>query len=181
MSVSYHLDQSRTSVDRGSSSNWRRPASEAHAALWHLTRAVGYLEAGAGCTFARRSTPPGALRQRRCELLVALGTPSGWAGLPSHRDTLLGSRRTGAGPRSKATCWHAPFSANNRGFASVVGAIDAEQLRFVEAALAAVGPWRLPHRARLLSVMGLEIIWDDPGLRRLSLLDEAVGTAAPTR
>ena len=31
--------------------------------------------------------------------------------------------------------------------------------------------------ARLLSVMGLEIIWDDPGLRRLSLLDEAVGIA----
>jgi hypothetical protein len=58
-----------------------------------------------------------------------------------------------------------------------VGAIDLDQLRFIEAALAAVGPGDSANRARLLSVMGLETIWDDPGLRRLDLSDEAVGIA----
>ena len=95
---------------RGSSSNWRRPASEAHAAPWRSTRAVSYLGRALDA-LSRRS----GLRQALCGSAdVSCSSP--WATAERlgrrcrpHRDTLLAGRTTRAGPRSKATCWHAPF------------------------------------------------------------------------
>ena len=115
-------------------------------------------------------------RPRKCELLIGLGTAQRFAALPAHRDTLLEAAEVAQDLGDANLLAHAVLT-NNRGFASVIGAVDAERVRFIEAALAAVGPGDSPVRARLLSVLSLETIWDNQGLRRVDLANEAVATA----
>jgi hypothetical protein len=172
LSVSYHLDRANVADPRiveqlataGSKALQRLAFDES---VRHFSRALDALAA---------VDPTGASPERRCELLVALGTAERLAGLPAHHDSLREAAQL-AQDLGDSDLLARAVLANNRGFASSVGAIDTDRLRFIEAALAAVGTDDSPNRARLISVMGLEIIWDDPGLRRLDLLDEAVGIA----
>lgn len=67
--------------------------------------------------------------------------------------------------------------ANQRGYASLIGSIDAERVALVEQALEAVGPDRTPTRARLLALLASEAAFggDPVGSRRRAA--EAVALA----
>jgi DNA-binding SARP family transcriptional activator len=171
-SISYHLDRANVTdlriIDQlasaGEDAMQRLAFDEAVA---YFTRALDAQGAVAA---------PDQPRSRRCELLIRLGTAQRFAALPAHRHTLLEAAQV-AQDLGDANLLARAVLTNNRGFASVVGAVDAERVRFIEAALAAAGPGDSPGRARLLSVLSLETIWDDPGLRRVDLANEAVATA----
>jgi len=113
---------------------------------------------------------------RRCELLVRLGTAQRLASVPAYRETLLEAAGLAQDLEDSALLAQAAL-ANNRGIASAVGMVDSERVRFLEAALEAIGPAESITRARLLSVLALELVWRDPELRRLELADEAVAMA----
>jgi DNA-binding SARP family transcriptional activator len=125
---------------------------------------------------------------RRCELLVRLGDAERMAGVSAYRETLLRAAQL-AEDIGEADLLAEAVLANNRWFGGTVatssgtragartGTLDEERVRFIEAALAAVGPADSATRARLLSVLALELVWGDPELRRLALADEAVAIA----
>ncbi len=171
-SVFYHLYRARVADPRIIDQS----ASAGQEALERLAfdEAVGYFASALDALAA--IGPPGGLLPRKCELLIALGNAQRLAARPAHRDTLLEAAQL-AEDLGDASLLARAVLANNRGFASVIGIVDAERVRFLEAALAAVGPDDSPTRARLLSVLGLETIWDNRGLRRLNLVDEATAIA----
>ncbi|MFZ0665424.1 MAG: BTAD domain-containing putative transcriptional regulator [Acidimicrobiales bacterium] len=172
VSVSYHLDR----ADEADPRIVEQLATAGNKALQRLAfdESVGHFSRALDALAT--VDPSGASLRRRCELLVALGTAERLAGSPAHRDHLLEAAQL-AQDLGESDLLVRAVLVNNRGFASAVGAIDVDQLRFIEAALAVVGSGDSPNRARLLSVMGLERIWDDPGLSRLDLVDEAMGIA----
>ncbi len=113
---------------------------------------------------------------RRCALLIRLGTAQRLAGVAAYRETLLTAaglaRDVGdAGQLAQAAL------ANNRGFWSIAGALDEDRIQVLEDALSAVGPADAPVRARLLALLALELVWRDPALTRIGLADEAVAMA----
>jgi hypothetical protein len=113
---------------------------------------------------------------RRCDLLIRLGSAQRLAAIPAYRETLLGAARL-AEELGDTELLAKAVLVNNRGLSSTVGALDDERVKFIEAALASIGPADSATRARLLSVLALELIWRDPELRRLELADESVAMA----
>ncbi|HXW35376.1 MAG TPA: BTAD domain-containing putative transcriptional regulator, partial [Acidimicrobiales bacterium] len=114
--------------------------------------------------------------ERRCSLLVRLGTAQRLAGISAYRATLLEAARL-AMNLGDATLLAQAALANNRGLPSAAGMLDNERIFVIEAALDAVGPEDSPVRARLLSLHAVELVWGDPELRRLAIAQEAVEMA----
>ncbi len=113
---------------------------------------------------------------RRCRLLIRLGTAQRLAAVPAHRETLLeaaGLART----LGDAELLAQAALANSRGIASIAGVLDEERVDVIESALDAIGNEDSATRARLLSLLALELLWRDPELRRLGLIDEAIAMA----
>ena len=113
---------------------------------------------------------------RRCALLIGLGTAQRLAAIPSYRETLL----AGAGlarDLDDAELLAQAALANSRGLFSSSGVVDEERVDVLEAALGAIGPADSATRARLLSVLALELTFGDPEVRRLDLADEAIAMA----
>jgi DNA-binding SARP family transcriptional activator len=123
------------------------------------------------------ATTIGVAPDRRCELLIRLGTAQRLAGVPTFRETLLGAAAL-AEEIGDASLLARAVLANNRGFASAAGTVDLDRVRTIDAAIDATGPGDSVVRARLLALRALEIMWDDPELRRLDLADDAVAIAA---
>jgi hypothetical protein len=96
--------------------------------------------------------------------------------VPAYRETLLGAAQL-AEDLGDADLLAKAALANNRGFESTVGVLDEERVRFIDAALEAIGPADSATRARLLSVLALELVWGGPEPRRLELVDEALAMA----
>jgi hypothetical protein len=109
------------------------------------------------------------------DLRVGLGTAQRQTGNPAYRDTLLEAARRAAdlGDNERLV---AAALANDRGFFSAVGLIDADKVETLETALA-----RLPDdhldRAPLLANLCKELTFGSPLERRRSLADEAVAIA----
>jgi hypothetical protein len=118
----------------------------------------------------------GAPTNQRCDLLVHLGTAQRLAAVPAYRQTLFDAAQMAQNLGDPHLLARAAL-ANNRGFGSDVGAVDEERVSYIEAAIDAVGPADSAMRARLMSVLALEIIWRDPHLRRLTLVDDAAAMA----
>jgi class 3 adenylate cyclase len=115
-------------------------------------------------------------RSRRCSLLVRLGISERLAGEPGFRDTLLTAAALAQELRDTALLCEAAL-ANNRGFFSVLFAVDHERVAVLKAALEAIGPEDSTTRARLLALLALETMYGDPDLKRLELAEEAVAMA----
>ncbi len=113
---------------------------------------------------------------RRCQLLIRLGTSQRLAALPVYRDTLLGAARL-ARDLGDAELLAEAALANSRGIPSTAGTLDEDRVEVIEAALERIGAEDSATRARLLSLLSLERIWRDPELERLDLSDEAIGMA----
>ncbi len=113
---------------------------------------------------------------RRCQLLIRLGTAQRLAGVPAHRETLLEAARL-AQSLADAELLAEAALANSRGIASIAGVLDEERVDVIEGALDAIGSDDSPTRARLLSLLAVELMWRDPELRRLELTDDAIAMA----
>ena len=118
--------------------------------------------------------------ERRCALLISLGTAQRLAAVPAFRETLLRAARL-AQELGDAEKLAQAALANSRGFQSITGSLDEERVEILEAALDALGRGDSPVRARLLSVLGMELIYSDAELRRVELADESVAMARRLR
>ena len=114
--------------------------------------------------------------ERRCVLLIGLGTAQRLAAIPAYRDNLLGAAAL-AQELGDAELLAKAALANSRGTYSAIGELDEERVQAIEAAIRAVGPADSPTRARLLALLAQELYWRDPELRRFELADEAVAMA----
>lgn len=91
------------------------------------------------------------------DLLVRLGEAQRRAGIPEHRGTLLRAARL-ARERDDADVHARAVLANQRGFVSLVGAIDDDRVEALEWAVAHTPPGGAPAlRARLLALLANEL------------------------
>jgi class 3 adenylate cyclase/tetratricopeptide (TPR) repeat protein len=119
------------------------------------------------------SDPPDAAR--RVELLIALGEAERRAGDPTFRETLLEAARL-AQLRGDAGALARAALANNRGVLfSTAGAVDAERVMVLEAALEAGSDDRT--RARLLANLALELLFAGDSERCVTLSDTGLTLA----
>lgn len=114
--------------------------------------------------------------RRRGSLMIRLGTAQQLAAEPRYRETLLEAAAL-ASDAGEADLLARAALANSRGMWSVAGAVDADRVRVIEAALEGGGTEDSVERARLLALLGTEIFWRDPELRRLEYADEALAMA----
>jgi hypothetical protein len=112
----------------------------------------------------------------RIDLLISLGTAQRQAGIPAFRETLLEAaglaRELGDTDRLVAAAL-----ANNRGWFSSLGQLDAGKVEVIEAALVALPDTDSSERARLLATLCSELIYHSTLERRLALADEAKAIA----
>jgi class 3 adenylate cyclase/tetratricopeptide (TPR) repeat protein len=112
------------------------------------------------------------------DLAIGLGTAQRQTGDPAFRSTLLAASQRAAelGDTERLV---ASALANDRGFVSVVGVIDADKVEMLETALE-----RLPHdnvdRAFVLGSLCQELTYGSTLERRRSLADEALAIAHST-
>ncbi len=108
----------------------------------------------------------------RCDTLIRLGVAQRLAAVPAFRETLLEAGRL-AQTRSDTERLVASALANNRGFQSSAGAVDAERVNQLHAALDSVGEGSPPQRARLLALLAIESFYA-PDVDVGALLEEAL-------
>lgn len=138
--VHYTLAAGQQSLDR------RGPAD---AELWfrhalELVEDAGHGDAGAALTAG-----------------LGLGRAQRDQGIAGFRQTLLDVCRR-ARDGGNVDVLVAGVLANQRGYSSQIGAVDAERVALVEQALEAAGTERTPTRARLLALLASELTWGPP-------------------
>jgi class 3 adenylate cyclase len=117
--------------------------------------------------------------RERCEALIGLGEAQRQTGNPAYRETLLQASHVASGLENADLAASAVF-ANNRGWTSAAGEIDAERLQALERALELDEPRDPARRARLLALQAQELSWDADFGRRCALADEAITLARLT-
>ncbi len=111
------------------------------------------------------------------DLRLELGIAQRQAGLPAYRETLLDVAHRARASGDPARLVRAAL-ANSRGFFSALGAIDAERVAVLEAALEAAPPGDSADRAVLLAALCCELAYSPTALeRRLDLAREAMAMA----
>ena len=120
-----------------------------------------------------RADPPAAMR---LDALIGLGEAQRQVGDAGFRETLLTAARLAleAADDKRVT---AAVLANNRGRTSVYGEVDTERVELIEAALEHVAVENPVPRARLLSLLALELTYEPDAPRRRALSDEALALA----
>jgi class 3 adenylate cyclase len=114
-----------------------------------------------------------------CRALIGLGEAQRQSGIAAYRETLLEASRIASALEDAALATRAAL-ANNRGYASVIGDVDADRISAIERALELDDPPHADRRARLLALQAAELLWHPDFARRWSLADEAVSLARET-
>jgi class 3 adenylate cyclase/tetratricopeptide (TPR) repeat protein len=114
--------------------------------------------------------------RRRTGLLIGLGQSQRASGEAAYRETLLEAAAM-ARQLGEADLLVSAALANNRGWVSSIGAMDAERIDVLEAALDSVGGEDPATRARLLVLLATELNYGTALELRLRLTDEAVAIA----
>jgi class 3 adenylate cyclase len=109
------------------------------------------------------------------DLAIGLGTAQRQAGDPAFRETLLQAARR-ASDLGDTERLVAAALANDRGWASAIGTIDADKVEILETALVRLSTDD-PHRALVLATLCAELAHGSPLDRRQALADEAVAIA----
>ena len=112
----------------------------------------------------------------RCRLMVALGKAQRYSGEAAHRETLLAAAAHAQQVGSAALLTQAAL-ANTRGFWSTAGHVDDGRIAVLEEALATVGDEDSADRARLMAMLGTELMFTSGQERRVALSDEATQVA----
>jgi tetratricopeptide (TPR) repeat protein len=147
-----------------------RAGDQAAAALAHDEAAAYYHQA-----VDLLAGMPGTADER-CELLIKVGEARRDAGDPRYREPLQAATRLARENGNATLLAHAAL-ANTRGFASSLGAVDAERVAALEAALAAHVGGSAATRARLLAALGSELVFSGDRARVSALADEALALA----
>jgi len=122
------------------------------------------------------TTEPSRLKYRRCDLVIAQGEAERQAGYQAYRQTLLNGARLAQELGDSDRLARAAL-ANSRGvFSSVLG-VDRDRVSVLHAALDAYDSSDSPTRAALLSLLALELLWDDDRALRGRLSDDALAMA----
>jgi class 3 adenylate cyclase/tetratricopeptide (TPR) repeat protein len=157
-----------------------------------LDKAMGYARA-AGDEALARLAPAEALRRysqalslleqrqveakgMRAELLLGLGVAQRQTGDAAYRETLLDVAHL-AQDLGATELLAAAALANNRGFFSVAGVVDAERVAVLEAASDAMKGTESADRARLLALLASELTYGADLARRRDLMHQAVTMA----
>jgi class 3 adenylate cyclase/tetratricopeptide (TPR) repeat protein len=142
--------------------------------LFANDEAVGYFQQA--LELLETASGPPTRDGHRLDLLIALGEAQRRAGDPSHRQTLLAAADL-ARQRGDADALARAALANNRGFWSTTGTVDAERVAALDAALSLGDPGDSPLRARLLANLAVELHYSGMRDRRLALSDDALAMA----
>ena len=118
-------------------------------------------------------------QHRRAALLLGLGDAQLQTGDPAHRETLLAAGRL-ADDVDAVDLLVRVALRNNRGWNSVTFGVDHERIDMLRRALARLGDADSPDRARLLSLLCVELPADADFDERLSLATRAVDMARRT-
>lgn len=118
---------------------------------------------------------PGGDPAERCELLIELGKAQRQIGNPEFRQTLLDAGHLAAELGDADRLCRAAI-ANNRGWTSQAGVVDAERVQALEAAAQAL-PRADPRRARVLALLASELHFSGDPARCRALAAEAVEIA----
>jgi class 3 adenylate cyclase/tetratricopeptide (TPR) repeat protein len=112
----------------------------------------------------------------RCEALIGLGEAQRQTGVAAYRETLLEAAGIAAELGDADLAARAAL-ANNRGFVSRMGGVDAERVGAIERALELDDPPQSARHARLLSLLAKELAFEPDRTRRRALGDEAIALA----
>ena len=111
----------------------------------------------------------------RCELLIGLGEAQRQIGDPTFRETLLRATEIARELEDTELLVHSVL-ANNRGFASNFGGVDAQRVRGLQAAAEALGDDD-PRRAEVLALLAAELQFGGEPERCERLAEEALELA----
>ena len=112
----------------------------------------------------------------RCEALIGLGEAQRQTGVPAHRETLLEASGIASELHDAELAARAAL-ANNRGWTSGIGKVDVERVAAIERALELDDPPQPDRRARLLSLLAVELTFAPEHARRWALAEEAIALA----
>ncbi len=112
----------------------------------------------------------------RCEALIGLGEAQRQTGVAAHRETLLEASRI-ASDLHDAELGARAALANNRGWTSRFGKVDVDRVAAIERALELDDPPQPDRRARLLSLLAMELTFARDHARRWAFADEAIALA----
>ncbi len=171
--LAYHYGQAAVGGDIERAVEYAtRAGDQAHARLAHDQALAYYRQALALLDTVGLAAPT----RQRCELLIRRGEAERNAGDAAYRETLLGAARLAQELRDPDLLVRAAL-ANNRGWTSATGLVDADRVAVLEAALAAAGTTDSPERARLLATLAAELMSEREVARRRALSDDALSTA----
>jgi class 3 adenylate cyclase len=165
--LAYHWASATQPVDALKAVSYSRQAAEAALASLAPDEAVRYFTQA--LHYLGQQAPDDVLRM---DLLIGLGNAQRQSGNPDFRATFLEAaskaRELGDSERLVAAAL-----GNNRGLVSAVGAMDAERVAVLEAALDAAPQGDSVERALLLATLSAELTYGSPLEQRRPLADEA--------
>ena len=169
--LAHHWFSATRSVDVGKAVRYSREAGDAALAalapadaLRHFARAIDLA-----------ANEPASDPVLGIDLAIGLGTAQRQIGDPGYRQTLLDAARSADGIGDTVRLVAAAL-ANDRGFYSAVGAIDADKVAVLERAAEQVAPGTA-ERALVLATLCSELAYGSPLERRTALAGEAVSIA----
>jgi hypothetical protein len=115
-------------------------------------------------------------KAERCEALIGLGEAQRQTGVQAHRETLLEASGIASELHDAELAARAAL-ANNRGWTSGIGKVDVERVAAIERALELDDPPQPDRRARLLSLLAVELTFAPEHARRWALAEEAIALA----
>ena len=171
--LAHHWALATVSVDHGKAVGYATRAGE---------RALAELAPDEALRWFRRALellgPATGDSAERCALLTGVGVAQRHLGDPAFRETLLEAtgiaRRLGDSRRLVAAVLE-----NSRGWHTAAGAIDAERVEALDAALDVVPSGSADH-ARLLALLSSELTFSFDHERLRGLIDEALAIVRPT-
>ncbi len=171
--LAHHWSHATRLVDGEKAIRYSRQAGQSALAALAPTDAVRYFEQALNLLDHSAPEEPSLA----LDLQLELGIAQRQAGLSAYRETLLEVAHRSRGDGDRARLVRAAL-ANSRGFFSALGAIDAERVAVLEAALQAAPPGDSADRAVLLAALCCELAYSAPALqRRLDLASEAMAMA----
>ena len=162
--LAHHFAGAGTLGDVDKAARYSRQAGDRAQAQFANAEAATYYSQ------ALRLLPEGPDGAERMELMISLGEAQRRAGDPAHRETLLGAARLARRQGNADGLARAALANSRRHVASVMGAVDAERVEVLEAALDAIGTQDSATRAQLLAILAIELLYsgDEHRCRRLS-------------
>jgi class 3 adenylate cyclase len=170
--LAHHWSEALEPADGGRAVDYSRRAGERALAELAPDEALRWFSHALHLLEEREADDP----RLRIELMIGLGQAQRDGGDAEYRETLLDAARL-AGEGGQTDLQTRAVLANNRGISSFMGAVDDDRVAALERALEQLGDQDPELRARLLSMLALELGYSNEPERRQRLSDEALALA----